>query len=486
MAKSLLLIDNFSGGLSDGEKIGTPGSFLKSAGVDFRSLPDSVSILPPLVAETEAAPTNDVDGLIKWFVNDGSNLWGYADNGDLYQRVAGTWTLKRAVATSVGQGLDVFNDYLYYSRNANLGRYGPLSGAPSYNDSYQSLTATTDFAPCHAFGNKLLVGNGRYVSTLDDSTVWVAQAVSLPPSYRVRAMTTVGDWVAIAAVRGTNIYDYSNGKVFFWDGTESNYNFFINIPEGEPNALLGLDNMLFVIAGGRGKMYLAGITSGETEPIKTLPDVGRGKFIEIYPGAITTWDGLLRMGVAGAGDSATIQRGVFSYGALNKNYARSLSFDFPISTGNETGTGVNIGALYATGPNDFYVSWKDGSSYGVDKIDTTALQSSAYIETRIGDMGIPHRKKKIVNHQLNFEPLAVGESLTLKYKREREVSWQTVTEGATDFATYGAIKTKTYPGSKYQAAEVQYRIELAASGSTSPNLKNLVVEFDGIDQLNDG
>lgn len=482
MPKSILLIDNFAGGISDGERVGIPGSFLKSAGVDFRSVPDSVSILPPLVAESEAAAADDVDGLVKWFVNDGTSLWGYADNGDLYKRVTSTWTRQRAVSTSAGQGLDVFNDYLYYSRNANLGRYGPLSGGASYTDGYQSLETTTTWAPCHAFGNKLLVGNGRYVSSLDDATVWVAQAVALPPDYSVRCMTTVGDWVAIGAVKGSNIYDYSDGKVFFWNGTESNYNFFINVPEGEPNALIGLDNMLLIIAGGRGKMYLAGITSGETEPVKSLPNVGTGKFVEVFPGAVTTWDGLTRIGVAGAGDSSTIQRGVFSYGAINKNYNRTLSFDYPISTGTETGTGVKIGALLATGPDSFYVSWRDGSDYGIDKIDTTALQASAYIETRIGDMDIPHRRKKVVNHQINFEPLASGESIALKYKRDRESSW--VTAGTAAFSASGAIKTKVFPSKKYQAAEVQYRLELAASGSTSPDLKNLVVEWEAIQRLN--
>ena len=127
------LITNFTVGLSEGSKKGIDGSFRAGQGLDYRTDPDILTALKKLKKDSGTTITD----MPKWMVTENGNLWVYGDTGKLYKRnSSGTWSLMRTVSNSSGNGLAVFDDYLYYAYDKGFGRYGPLSGTPSFDDDF--------------------------------------------------------------------------------------------------------------------------------------------------------------------------------------------------------------------------------------------------------------------------------------------------------------------------------------------------------------
>src|SRR3990167_2418733 len=137
MATKTWVIDHFNVGISESEKEGPQGSFAFGRSLDIHSEPTTLSILP----KTAKISGTVVTGLIKWLVKAGDGkIYGYDENGAIYENNAGTVTKIRTVSASSGNGFAYYeeDDYLYYSLNAVLGRYGPLASSPAFNDDFFS------------------------------------------------------------------------------------------------------------------------------------------------------------------------------------------------------------------------------------------------------------------------------------------------------------------------------------------------------------
>jgi len=83
-----------------------------------------------------------VTNLVYW-MEDGSpydtNRYFYDLGGKIYcETNADVWSSLRTVSGGAGEGLKVFDDYLYYALGTELGRYGKLSGTPAFNDALTS------------------------------------------------------------------------------------------------------------------------------------------------------------------------------------------------------------------------------------------------------------------------------------------------------------------------------------------------------------
>jgi hypothetical protein len=133
MAKKIVTFDRFFGGISDSEKLGTEGSFSFARSIDIRKEPTKFELLPKTAKESG---TTVVD-LIKWFEPVGTDMYSYGDGGKIYKRTSGaSWSVLRTVSNSSGNGLGYFpeDDYLYYSLDKVIGRYGPIGGTPAFTD----------------------------------------------------------------------------------------------------------------------------------------------------------------------------------------------------------------------------------------------------------------------------------------------------------------------------------------------------------------
>ncbi len=475
MADQILIVNKFFGGMSQAEKIGPEAAFgADSEMLDTTKDPNQLTVLP---AGTKVSGST-VTGLIKWIV-DGSpydtNRYFYDENGVIYRETSGgTWSVLRSVSNSSGQGMAMIGDYLYYTQDSQIGRYGPLSGSPSFTDDWQTGlndTSITGFAPILQYAGGFAVGHGENLGWWD-GTIWDSVKLTLPSGFSIRAFTQVqemivgGMWSSDGAVT-----DSEYGYVFFWEGATTNPTYFFPT-DGAPNTLGNTKNRLISVFGSSGNIYT------DQEPfnlVHQIPKMTSGKYLEIFPGAMTTWKGQTYFGSAANTDSTVIKHGIYSYGAKSGLYADSLNYAAKISTGTQTGTDVRIGAVLGIG-NQLYWSWKDGSSYGVDKISSTSAPAAVgkYVSL-VHDDERPGFDKMCKVLEVTHKPLASGESIQIGFKADRAVAG--FTNDTANSTLNSKITRYAIPAARYKEAEFQV---LLNCGATAPTVTSINYLFDDL------
>lgn len=469
----------FNGGESEDIRMGPAGSFRYGVGNDIhRDLGQlSVALKPVLNSDST------IDDVVTW-------IEPHPTNGDIYTYVmdkitkisSGTYSDVRAIAAGspAGQGLADFDGYLYYRTGTTLGRFDYSS---TWDDSFQTgLESMTTPATMLRFKNFLLVPNGRYLATLDDVGTFTAQRISLPPGYTIRSMYRAGSFAVIAAVRGVQITDSDEGMLFLWDGTKTTYNDYIPL-NGNPHAVISKDNKIVVIAGEQPMIQES--VGGIAEVMHRIPNVGLGKTAEVYPGAIDRWNGKIYFGIS-AGTSTSVLRVVREWGAKNGAFPDVSNPLFPISTGTLTGIGVQITALKKIGTT-IYFAWKDGSSYGIDKVDTTQFQTESVLRSLATDHESPYVKtgtRAIVEF---IGALKTDEYVTLKVGKDPfdDPTFATASTYISQTASYSAgVTTKllNLPFNQQsvgiQARDLHFELRLGGTGSTRPAIKSVWVEVE--------
>lgn len=326
---------------------------------------------------------------------------------------------------------------------------------------YQFLVTDTQWHPLKHYLNLLAISNERYLAVWDGAS-YNPHRLKFPSGYRVRAF---GDWngfIAIGCMFGDSIGTRDQGKIFFWDGYSDTYNDAIDVPQGAINAMIGSVGELHFVAGYKGD-YMIYSGGSKARKIKRIPRLAKGEEVEVYPGAMTMWEALLRIGVAGSSDSETVEKGVYTYGSINEMYNDSFSYDYPISTGNRLST-VQVGMTAAVGKK-LLIGWTDGLSSGVDVVDPAGdAFASARIELLIDDQGGVWKEKILSMLRADVNPMIDGQSVKLEYKIDRG-EWVTLTNEENDDRS--VVKTNINGG---RHREYQLAIELNTTVSTAPSL----------------
>lgn len=135
---------------------------------------------------------------------------------------------KAAVTSEIGSDVIEFQDALYYTYNHSgaAGDIGKYDLSSTFDDDWGSTVPSGaaalggDAHPMIEGGNLLFIGNGRYVTTYDGTTL-VPQALDLfPASMVITSLEWLGDKLWIGAnspnVTGSN---KNRASIFVWDGT---------------------------------------------------------------------------------------------------------------------------------------------------------------------------------------------------------------------------------------------------------------------------
>lgn len=344
----------------------------------------------------------------------------------------------------------------------------------NYHTYYGFLVTDTQYHPAIPFLNFIAIGNERYIAKWDGA-FYNANFIALPPAWKVRCFGYWREYLAVGMWRGGNIYDIDRGRIYFWDGIAPTFNFFIDVPDGQINALFGNDSDLYMVAGYRGYIldyqggYFYNTGNSKSSKLKRLPLLQTSDFVEIFPGAMNMWRNLIYIGVAGASNSTTLQKGAYSWGTYNQNYADSLSLDFPISTGNYLNT-VSIGMVYPVGLN-FILGWQDGISFGADVVNYNNNPApSGELQLMIQDDQAVWHQKENFDVRADFLALRLGESVDAKIKVDRASSWTVSPIDSTVNDTFVKLPVGTGRGREYQIG-----IDMFATGTTSPTVIGLSI-----------
>lgn len=347
-----------------------------------------------------------------------------------------------------------------------------------YTTYFSFLVTDTQCHPISQMLNQMVIGNERYVATFNGlPSSYNPNTLVLPAAWRVRCFALWNEYLAIGCMRGQAITDFDQGRIYFWDGSALTFNFFIDVPEGGVNALLSKGASLYAWAGYTG--YLFQYQTGlEGDKIKRVPYILEADTCEIFPGAVTTWRNLLRFGVGGSVNSSTINRGVYSwgsfltYGFFQQLYRDSLSFDYPVSTGN-TGSTVSIGLALPV-QNQLLIGWQDGVAFGVDNVSfNNPYASVGSISLLLADDGEAYKQKASLTLVAQHLPLQTGESIQVGVATDRgafQLSGYNTTVGATKTAI-------VIPGSLYNEYQTQTFLA-TATGATTPSVISIAFERD--------
>lgn len=159
--KQSLSIQDFSGGISPFDKVGIKGSarFIKT--LNLHEDPSRVTLMPAPAKVSGSTVT----ALVKWGVDTNpyaTDRYFYDASGNIYKETSGgTWSVDRAGATiangAAGQGMEVFDNFVYYATSSTIGRKGYLNGTPAYADDFLSDGTTNIDQSLDTSGNTYTV-----------------------------------------------------------------------------------------------------------------------------------------------------------------------------------------------------------------------------------------------------------------------------------------------------------------------------------------
>lgn len=333
------------------------------------------------------------------------------------------------------------------------------------------------------------IGNANYLSVwepLEDPPTnadWQRHRLVFPLEYEVCGLAVQNEFLAIAAGRTTTTAtgDPQAGIIFFWDGTSPTYNYDVRIPEGNPQCLHEYKNVLYYYAGGA--WYT--ITGPASQPVKirTMPGTdteysGTDQTITVNPYAATVRRGIHLMGWPSVSTDTNINFGVYSWGAIDKNFPDSFGYSYILSSGTKNYTESNnlqIGMVKAFG-DLLHVSWQDANNgtFGVDVINNSSAPATNSIwESRIFDNGFVAREKLGIYTQVTCLELPDDASFVIKYSINRG-DWIYSDPFNSTNIEEGIARFDINDGRFYEA---QVGIEIT-SGTTTPTITSINLIFD--------
>ncbi len=337
--------------------------------------------------------------------------------------------------------------------------------------SYYQFLVSDKYHPIKEMLDFLVMGNERYLAKFTAGDDFDPHKLTFPSGYRVRALAYWREFIAIGCWKGTNITDFDDGIVFFWDGIKDTYNNFIKIPEGGVNAMFGTQDVLFISAGYSGEIliYTGG---GSAQKFNKIPKIERDKYVELAPGSMNMWRSMIQMGVNLNTDSTSVHQGVYTIGTAHRQYPTSLGFDYPTSLGDQASTSVKVSMIYPSGQS-LYSGWQNSNAFGIDKISVdNDVYDSGTVELLITDFSKISKEKYPLILRADFKPLVSSQSIRVKYKLDRESDWKT----ASYEDTVGAMKTRFRI--KKRCKELQVAVDLKTTIATSPVLLGVTVEVE--------
>lgn len=220
--KRIGYIDNFSGGISPSKKLGIPNSFAFARGVDFRTEPTELTVLPKATKISGSIVTD----LPMCADQAESNLWFHGNTGKIYKVDENdTTTLEYTVPDSVGNGLVYFPEDkgLYIPTNKSISRRLNAIGA---GDFYDSFLESEGGAPTNTHSLQLLSASSQSATRADTASLSLTGDLTLEAYLKFLSLPTgtdkmsiISKWDESGALRSYKL-DLITTSASFGDGSD--------------------------------------------------------------------------------------------------------------------------------------------------------------------------------------------------------------------------------------------------------------------------
>jgi len=322
-----------------------------------------------------------------------------------------------------------------------------------------------DFHPMKVQNLILFIGDQNMIHQVEDNT-FTKDALDIKEPLRIKCLGTYMTDILL----GTYVSDNVNQtEVYRWNTFSGSFTNSDPIPEMGINAFFESDNFVFVSAGLYGNIY---VYNGEVLDLyKKVPgDYSPTKEATIHPNAVGNLGNLILFGVSNSTGNPC-EQGVYVIGRHNRNYPFVMDLSFPISErsgGAFVTSSIEIGAILVMG-YDVFVSWKNGSTYGIDKLDYSTKLSGAYIESRVQtvEREMLQTFAKIV---VPYASLPASTSVAIGYDVNYTGSYTTTTDNKDDTGRK-IISAEDSP----EGTVIQIKLTLTTSSNNSPQIESAAI-----------
>jgi hypothetical protein len=298
------------------------------------------------------------------------------------------------------------------------------------------VTTNNGLHPVEQFLQYTVFGNERYLSVWEplsdnpSNLEWLRHRLTLPSGYEINGLAANDEYLCISAeLRSSNsTRAFQHGKLFFWNGLDTTYEFYIDIPEGAPQAAFTYNNTIYVVIsgalycwpGGKNLVKLRTLADTDSEYSDTTDQT------ELYPNMMTVRRNILLIAYPSYTTNQSLEYSVRSWGQREKNFPMSIGNNYNISTGTRYNTGGNlyIGGVWSFG-DTLYTAWRDGADYGLDVVDNSSdPATSASWESMEFESGDGTHEKQAIS--LSIEPgsgIPSGYTILPKFRTNWSTSW---------------------------------------------------------------
>ena len=475
----MIIFDGQFKGLANSKWSGVAGSFAESVGIDGHSNPGTITVHQKLTKESSTIVTAFVK--IAVTVSTGESFWFSSTDGKIWRRSnasPGVWLLVYTTAPVAGtagcSGAMEYNGFLYWATQSRLHRISmatAIATAANWTTNAVPDWATfavtdADFHPMAIQDLTLFIGDANRIVSVNSAGTFNNNALDIKTPLRIKTITDF----EIDLLIGTYVADTINRtEIIRWDCVSRSWNTSDRIEEVGINAFIRDDNYIYVNAGRAGNIYFY---NGETlQPFKKIPGTySDTQYGTIHPGAVANFKGIPVFGFSnGAGNPA--KQGVYSFGSYSRDYPKVLDLSWPLSTG--TMATLEIGTILV---NDFQllVSWKDGSTYGVDAFDlvSPSKYASAYFETTMLAQDKRDVLKTLRNVSAFYNSLPANTGITFSYS-VNGASYIALTSVTN--AVLNEIQTQLSVDS---IGSLQIKCSFTISGNTAPVVEAISVDIE--------
>lgn len=410
--KQRITIDNIFNGWQQLDYFNRDGQFLNSIAID----PDMPAIDSGTKASGLIRPTamekfsgTEITGVPLWFITNPktSNIYLYANDGKVHtinsDLTMGTaLNSGDALTTASGNGAEYYDNFIYFARNSDIARYGPLNGTPALTESYWnttlSLTALNNITyptingikiPNHTMkycenANRLYFADVNssnqgiisYIKTTrstyegDTADGSTYENFTLGYGEYITTLEEYGTDLVIGYIEGINTsVMQAPAQIAFWDRISTSFNFVIKLKDPLITALKNVNGSLYIFSGyATGGCRISVYIGGEIlQELAWIPDI----YPPISQGAV---DAILNRLVFGSNTiEPEVSGSVFAFGAKESSIQMGLHniLRATCAGNNPYITAVKYvdqtsGALIQP-----IIGWKDDASKGLDKLSTT-------------------------------------------------------------------------------------------------------------------
>lgn len=369
---------------------------------------------------------------------------------------------------------------------------GDLTGCDFLLYAYRLIQTNNGWHPAVNFSGKLCIGNGQYLSTYNYSNdaapnnrQWQRNALILDAGYEVCGLTINNQYLVIAAEKRSTSTSklYQDGRLYFWDGSNAQPNFIIDVPMGAPYSVYTANNITYFYCAGSLFAWGGGQTIIKVRYMayQNTDYLGVSDNTIVNPNMMDMRYNLLMLGYPSVTTNVNTPVGVYSWGSTELSYPNSFGLSYTLSNGllnYSSSNQLQIGMI-KNFVDTMYISWKyvdtgGVTRYGLDIVDPTSNPATTFQwDSLIWDGGVRYKTKQAMRYKINFLAWPAGCTLTPTYTLDRGTKQLKTTYSPATGATSVVVEL-----TNARCREVQWGFTGTCTGATPPTFTGITMEID--------